>query len=62
MLLAMLSLTSCATSGPSPNSYCENAFPIPLDREDKLTPPTLRLFIKHNEKGAALCGWKAPGK
>lgn len=55
--LAMVSLTSCAGSGPV-NSYCEVAKPIYFDVADKMTQRTERAIIAHNEKGAALCGWK----
>lgn len=60
MLLAVSSLTGCATSGPVPSSYCDNARPIYLAPADRLTERTVRAVIAHNEKGAALCGWKPP--
>ena len=59
MLLILLSAGACGTNGQG--SYCDNAFPIPFDRADVVTPQTETLIIKHNEKGEALCGWKAPG-
>ncbi|MCC2649864.1 MAG: hypothetical protein K0R61_49 [Microvirga sp.] len=56
----MVSLTSCAGSGrgPAPNSFCDNAKPIYFDVADKMTRQTEKAIIVHNEKGAALCGWK----
>ncbi len=61
--LAILMLTSCATGGPaSSQSYCSIAKPIYIDKADKLTTPTLRAIVGHNEVGAKLCDWKAPGK
>ncbi len=56
--LAMVSLTSCASGGPAPNSYCDNAKPIYFDPADKMTRQTERAIITHNEKGAALCRWR----
>lgn len=57
LLLAILSLTACASAGP--DSLCVVESPIYLDRSDVLTTPTLRAVIAHNERGAKLCGWKA---
>ena len=63
MLPAMLTLTGCGTSGLVSNqAYCDIASPTYLHKDDKLTPGTARKIIGDNEKGAALCGWKAPGK
>jgi hypothetical protein len=56
MLLVLLSVSACATSGQG--SYCDNASPIYLSRADVLTDQTELAVIKHNEKGVALCGWK----
>lgn len=58
MLLALMSVSGCATSGPAPNAYCDNARPIYFDPADRMTERTERAIITHNEKGAALCGWK----
>lgn len=58
MLPALLSLASCAENGPAPNSFCDVAKPIYFDWADKVTPRTELAIIKHNEKGAAICGWK----
>lgn len=49
-------LTACATSGQ--NNYCQLARPIYLDKKDSLTINTQREILKHDEKGAELCGWK----
>lgn len=58
MLLILLSVSACGASGQG--SYCDNAFPIPLNRDDILTEQTELALLKHNEKGEALCRWKAP--
>lgn len=58
MLLALMSASGCATSGPVPNVYCDIAKPIYFDPADRMTERTERAIIAHNEKGAALCGWK----
>jgi hypothetical protein len=53
----MASLTSCAPNGPA-GSFCDNAKPIYFDPADKMTRQTEKAIIVHNEKGAALCGWR----
>lgn len=58
ILLATLSLSGCATSGPVPSAFCDNAKPIYLSHGDMLTAETLRGIVRHNEKGETLCGWK----
>ena len=60
MLLAMLSLIACAQNGPVSDTFCLNAKPIFFDPADRLTRKTENDIIKHNEKGAELCGWKPP--
>lgn len=55
--LAMVSLTSCAGSGPAPNSFCDVAKPIYFDPADRMTRQTEKAIITHNEKGAKVCGW-----
>lgn len=63
MLLVMMSLTGCETSGPgSSQAFCSIAKPTYLSKDDKLTPATQRKIIGDNEIGAKLCGWKPPGK
>jgi hypothetical protein len=54
-----VSLTSCAANGPvAVNSFCEVARPIYFDPADRMTQRTERAIIRHNEVGAAVCGWK----
>lgn len=60
MLLAMLISTSCVTSGPA-DSFCVIAKPIYFSSKDLLSNETERAIIAHDEKGAAICGWKPPG-
>lgn len=63
MLLAILSLTACETSGPGPSqAFCSAAKPIFFDKADRMTKETERKIIGHNEVGAKLCGWKPPAK
>lgn len=60
MLLALTSLSGCAAGGPAPNSFCDVARPIYFAAADRLTEPTVRAIVAHNEKGAELCGWRPP--
>lgn len=57
-LLALMSLSGCAGSGPVPDSFCLVAKPIYFSPADKLSERTERAIITHNEKGASICGWK----
>lgn len=67
-LPAILSLIGCTINGPSNvpppqpviSDFCLNAEPIFFDPADRLTRATERKIIKHNEKGARLCGWAPP--
>lgn len=62
MLLAMLSVSACAPSGPvpgpSPGEFCRVAEPIYFDPADRLTDRTERAIIRHNQVGEKLCGWQ----
>lgn len=63
MLLAMLSLAGCETSGrESSQTFCTVASPVYFDTADKMSDRTTRAIIAHNEKGRKLCGWKPPPK
>lgn len=72
VLLLMMSVSACASSGQSPplpapvatsaNEYCLIAKPIYLDSKDVLTKDTLDQILGENAKGQRLCGWKPPGK
>lgn len=53
--LVVASLTSCAPSGPAPNSFCDVAKPIYFDPADKMTRATEKAIITHNEKWEAVC-------
>jgi len=55
--LMLLAASGCATSGPSADTFCRIARPIPFQTGDRLTPVTEDRILRHNEKGAALCGW-----
>lgn len=56
----MLLATSCATSGVPIREFCAVSKPIPMHSADMYSVDTLEGIIAHNEKGQALCGWKAP--
>jgi hypothetical protein len=57
MALPMVALlASCAPSG-SVNDYCLIAEPIYVGEGDVFEDATARAVLKHNETGAALCGW-----
>lgn len=62
MLPALASLAGCATSGPAPSSFCDNAKPIYFAPADRVSDRTERAIIAHNEKGAELCGWRPPAR
>lgn len=53
-------LTSCVTSGPAISEFCAVAKgPIPMHSKDVYSKDTQDGIIAYNEKGAALCKWKA---
>lgn len=56
--LAMVSLTSCAGSGPAQGNFCDVAKPIYFQPDDQVDRSTERAIIRHNEVGAKLCGWR----
>jgi hypothetical protein len=51
----LMLLSACATTGQ--DSFCLVAKPIYVSRSDQLDISTQREILKHNEKGAELCGW-----
>lgn len=55
----LLLLTSCATSGPENNDFCDLGRPIYLNSADKISPETGRQILSHDNLGQALCGWSA---
>lgn len=57
--LAMVSLTSCAGSGPATTSAaCDIFKPIYFQDADQMTRATEKAIIAHNERGARICGWR----
>lgn len=58
IVLTLLLVAACATSGPVLNSGCEWARPIYFDPADVVTERTEDAIIKHNEAGERNCGWK----
>jgi hypothetical protein len=55
-ILAFASLCACTTAPKG--SLCAIASPIRPANVDVLTDAEVRDILSHNEKGAALCGWK----
>jgi hypothetical protein len=56
VLAALVMLAACTTTPRG--SFCEIAEPIRPANVDVLTDAEVRDILAHNEKGAALCGWK----
>lgn len=56
MLLTILLLAGCATTGPATNG-CEWAKPIYVSQDDVLTDGTAKQILSHDETGKAICGW-----
>lgn len=57
-LAAFIALAGCTTAG---GSFCAVEHPIRLSAEaiKALSDAEVNQILAHNEKGAALCGWKA---
>lgn len=57
MLAAVLALTACTTTG---GSFCQVSKPIRLSEQTVATMSDSEVddALRHNEVGAALCGWK----
>jgi hypothetical protein len=53
---ALVTLAACTTTPRG--SFCSIAEPIRPANVDVLTDAEVRDILAHNEKGAALCGWK----
>lgn len=54
--LMLTGLSACARGGLDPE-FCQIAAPILISPQDQLTPETAAAILKHDEVGAALCGW-----
>ena len=56
-LVLLLGLASCQTTK---GSFCSISSPVRLSPEavDALSDAEVARLLAHNEKGAALCGWK----
>lgn len=56
ILAALLALAGCQTSG----SFCQISSPIRLSPEAiaAMSDGEVAATLAHNEKGAALCGWR----
>ena len=59
--LALVLLTSCATSGAGTDAACVAFRPIYVSRADTLTEDTAAQVLAHNRTGQRLCGWKGRG-
>ena len=57
LILAAL-VAGCTTAK---GSFCDIADPIRPANVDVLTDAEVAAILKHNERGAALCGWKPHG-
>lgn len=57
ILAALLALAACTTTK---GSFCQISSPIRLSSQvvDALSDAEVAAVLSHNEKGAALCGWK----
>jgi predicted small lipoprotein YifL len=61
ILLALMVVAACGTDGPRVvHDFCLLSGPILFRPEDRLTEQTEADIIKHNEKGAEICGWRPP--
>ena len=56
ILSALLALAGCQTTS---GSFCDIAKPIRPANVDVLTDAEVADILAHNQKGAALCGWKS---
>ena len=54
LALMLLSLDACGTSGPA-DSYCAVARPIYLTKDDRLSEPTLRAIVSHDQTWERVC-------
>lgn len=55
-LMMLLCVSACANGQ---GSYCKIAFPIYLDKGDRISSKTALAILIHDETGMELCGWKA---
>ena len=53
-------LAACTPVQTRPDSFCQWAHPILLDKKDVLTPDTKAQIVAYDETGKKLCGWKPP--
>jgi hypothetical protein len=54
-LASLVALAACTTTR---GSFCQITEPIRPANVDVLTDAEVKDILTHNEKGAALCGWK----
>lgn len=57
LLLAVMMLNSACTSGQEKTDFCQEATPIYLSKQDKLTDNTARQILAFDDKGHVLCDW-----
>ena len=60
LLFTLLALAGCTPVQTRPDSFCQWAHPILLDKKDVLTPDTKAQIVAYDETGKKLCGWKPP--
>jgi len=62
--LILLAIAGAVIAGCQPETrpvsdFCLLSKPILVSRLDVFTPETAKAILEYNERGAALCGWKA---
>ena len=62
LLILLLPLAGCATTGGRATDYCAPWKPIFVSRVDVLTDGTARAIRDHDETGVKLGCWLAPKK
>ena len=53
----MATLQSCSGTNSVNSTFCLIAHPIYISPDDKLTDPTARQILDHDDTGRKLCGW-----
>jgi len=56
LCLLPIFVSGCLQNG-GVRDFCLVAEPITVSDDDHITDETAKLILKHDEKGAELCGW-----
>lgn len=59
VLAACAVIAGCGRETKPIHDFCLLSKPILVSRTDVFTPETAKAILDYNERGAALCGWKA---